>query len=426
MRTAGTRAPRGESSSRLYALLFLASFLTIVGSGIGSRPLFAMGSSLIIVVLAQAFRSRKLLNYLRITRSHVPRCLEGETLYIQLRVENQSTSHPYLVGIADRCAAIGGSVIHSLVVELPAFATAEVPYHITCDYRRGYFVLGPTTVTVPDELGIFRWRTLRNVHTDLLVCPRPLSIEKLPLLGIGTLPHVGIETVRHSGRSEVFAGVREFREGDPFRFVHWPTTLRTRKLHVKEFDRSVVTHVSVFIDLFATGETGIGNVTSVEQRLRVAATLAASAIENCHFVRLIAAKVPSESTRSAGGKLHLQSLMQWLATQSARGVGSLEDVLISELSSIRRGSTVALVLSSINIQLPRLCKILQQLRSRQVHFVAAVVEDRSYLKRYAYQTSLFEASLPMEEIATELQMAGCTVYTLWRDAEILHSLGAAV
>ena len=44
------------------------------------------------------------------------------------------------------------------------------------------------------------------------------------------------------------AGVREYRMGDPLRFVDWRATARSTMILVREFEPSVTPRVAVFLD----------------------------------------------------------------------------------------------------------------------------------------------------------------------------------
>lgn len=414
-----SRRPRAETRSRLYALLFLIAFSTIVGLGTGSQPSLVMGVALASLLVVQATRLVQAGEGIAVQRNHPPRCLEGETLAATLTLSNGGRSRYELVEVEDRFAAARSQAVCGLIVAFPPHTRTVLSTSRRCDFRRGFFLLGPVTLTFSDELGLFRRRRRIGHYTELVVCPRLVAASHVSLAGQGTRPNVGMEFLWTSGRSEQFAGVRDYREGDPWRYVHWRTSARRGGLYVKEFDRNIVTHVTIVVDLFRAGQAGLGAVTSVEQRLRTAATFCASAIERHHFVRLIAAKSPVDSTPMAGGPAQLARLMQWLAVQSARGEGHIEDVVLEELPHLRRGSTLVLVLSSTSLDLGRLAATVRMLRGRNVEIVAALIEDRTYLKLHPDQVERFAQAPPLELAAGELRVAGARVYCLERGTSVL-------
>jgi uncharacterized protein (DUF58 family) len=70
-----------------------------------------------------------------------------------------------------------------------------------------------------------------------------------------------------------FHGVREHQPGDPLRRVHWPTTARTGRLAVVEFERAFQRDVVIALDASRGTEYGAGRETTLEYAVKAAATL---------------------------------------------------------------------------------------------------------------------------------------------------------
>ncbi len=412
---------RNQLPALLLAWLFLAVVFLTTGVILRVRSHLAVGTGLLATLVFQSLRVRYQGQRLEAVRQHSPRVLEGDEVTVLVHLRNTSYFAIYLLQAFDRFRA-GSRTVRGVVGALPPLGEATFQYRTRCDFRRGLFVNGPIETELSDELGLFRIRRSIPVFTNLIVCPRPLKTESFQLLQEGTRRNVGIAIVPRTGRSEQFAGVREYREGDALRFIHWPTTARLGKPHIKEFDRSAVSEVTIVVDMFMTGQAGVGALTSFEQRLRAATTIASTAIEKCHLVRILAAIEPAETTRLGGGPRHLQYLMEWLALRMPRGKGDLAGVLNQHLSLLRRGSTLVCILSSTNTQLATLVPVLHALRRKQVLVVAVIVEDRSYLKLREEQCALFELSAPTDALVRTLRDAGAKVYLLARGDDIVTTL----
>ena len=411
-----------HSSVPLYTWLFLAGLLVTVGAFLGSPATGALGLALLAVAGSERLRLDGLERVLKIQRLHAPRCFEGESVQIRLKIRNKTHRAFDLICVADKFTAGGGRSAKGVILQLLEQSEVDLAYHQVCNFRRGLFVLGPTDFIFTDALGLFQRSVRYHVYTDLMVCPRPVRGGSLNFVGMGTLAHVGTELLRRPGRSEQFAGVRRYRSGDDMRFVHWPTSVRTGALHVKEFDLSMVTEVVVFIDFFQTGLAGLGALTSCEQRLRVAAAFVSSALLKNHRVQIIAAQQPTRISRLGGGVRHLEYLLDWLALLSPRGTGSFEEVLIEHLTQIRRGSTLVLILSSTNVNLERLDAILRLLKTRQIRVLAAVIEDQKYYKLRTDQIKTFNDAPPVEAIVARLKLAGCQIYTVEQSLDALSGM----
>jgi uncharacterized protein (DUF58 family) len=178
---------------------------------------------------------------------------------------------------------------------------------------------------VQDPLGLFAFRETCEQVSTLLVYPQALDISGQDLLGDGTVANIGEAVVRQLGRSEEFAGLRRYRGGDPPRYIHWPSTARLRVPHVKEFDRSITSQITIYCDLHLIALSGLGAATTVEYRIKAAASIAAEAVRHGHMVRVVAVKDPPDMTTMAGGRRHLTQVLDWMAMLKAEGAGSFEE-----------------------------------------------------------------------------------------------------
>ncbi|MFQ5578190.1 MAG: DUF58 domain-containing protein, partial [Anaerolineae bacterium] len=101
--------------------------------------------------------------------------------------------------------------------------------------RRGRFKLGPVTVITGDPFGLFTFTRQLPLSSHLVVYPYTIPLPYYqPLLGEIT----GGEAVHrrtHYVTTNV-AGVRDYAPGDSFNRIHWPSTARTNRLIVKEFE----------------------------------------------------------------------------------------------------------------------------------------------------------------------------------------------
>ncbi|HEX7369819.1 MAG TPA: DUF58 domain-containing protein [Rhodanobacteraceae bacterium] len=155
-----------------------------------------------------------------------------------------------------------GLTLHSLHAE-HGFCDARLAVHLTFDdgrARPGLHIAlddiqqpcplarhsGRTTITVPTDtrgwmrlprmrlsntlpFGLFRAWSWITLHQRLLVYPRPLH-DKPP--SDADAPHARI-----AGGDE-FAGLRDYRAGDPVRHIAWKASARNQHLLVREFDRA--------------------------------------------------------------------------------------------------------------------------------------------------------------------------------------------
>jgi uncharacterized protein (DUF58 family) len=92
-------------------------------------------------------------------------------------------------------------------------------------------------------------------------------------------------------RSLSSATVREHAPGDPYRWIHWPTTARQGTLHVRLFDGAPVGVWWIILDVERSVQVGAGLQGTEEHGVILAASLAARAIHLGRSVGMIAAGV---------------------------------------------------------------------------------------------------------------------------------------
>jgi len=397
----------------------------VVGLGIGSRAAFGYGSLFIILLFMEWLLDGGTVDRVLLKRHHYPRTFEGSEVDVRLAIQNPGRRAGYLVEITDSFPPSSNYHVRQLASYLPGAHAVEFGYRELCSRRRGLYVIGPARVESRDALGLFTFSTTNDELTRLLVYPQAEELNGFDVLGGGTHSNIGAEVVRHVGRSEQFERLRQYRPGDPPRLIHWRSTARLRQPHIKEFERNVVTEVTIFCDLHLAALSGLGDLTSVEYRLKAAASIAQAAIRKHHMVRVVALKEPREETRMAGGSHHLISILDWMALLKPAGTGSFEQRLVAEANLLRGSSTVVLVMSSIHVHPQDLREAISVLRHRKIMIIAVVVDERSFLKLRSEQEKYYQAALPLQELAAYLKEEGVITYTVRNQESVKERLGSA-
>jgi len=127
--------------------------------------------------------------------------------------------------------------------------------------KRGRHAPGRFAVETYWPLGMFRvWSWIHPAVTGIAY-PRPRDHGSTPP-DAGSTDDAGAQ--RRSGDEEEFAGLRDYRGGDPVRRVAWRTYARTGELHVKVFDAEDGGHCWLDWDQLA----GLGPEQRLEQLAR--------------------------------------------------------------------------------------------------------------------------------------------------------------
>lgn len=162
---------------------------------------------------------------------------------------------------------------------------AELRYPVR-PTRRGVHRLGPMTTWVTDPLGLAELERRVPGTRQLLVLPRvtPL-LGTPPALGAGegtpgaALSHQGM------GQSDVL--VREYRQGDELRRVHWRSTARRDELMVRLEERPWRGAITVLLDRRDVAHRGRGTGSSLELAVELVASICVHLIKRGEPVSLV-------------------------------------------------------------------------------------------------------------------------------------------
>ena len=240
--------------------------------------------------------------------------------------------------------------------------------------RRGTFRIEPMVVRTGDPFGFFEAAATVGRPTVVTVFPRvlPLPRWRLPnafLEGTHSAPERTLQT------TPLATTVRPYVPGDSFNRIHWRSTARLGEIQVKEFDLEQTADLWLFVDLEARVQAGEGDVSTVEEAMRVAASIAHDAILENRAVGLTTSGHRIVSIPADRGPRQRQKIMALLAAVEGDGRTPLAEVLLTGLPKLRRGMTAVVVTSSRERQWVR---ALTSLRARGVTAAVVTLDAASF------------------------------------------------
>ncbi len=240
--------------------------------------------------------------------------------------------------------------------------------------RRGTFRIEPMVVRTGDPFGFFEAAATVGRPTVVTVFPRvvPLPRWRLPnanLEGSHSAPE------RTMQATPLATTVRPYAPGDSFNRIHWRSTARLGEIQVKEFDLEQTADVWLFVDLQSDVQAGEGDVSTVEEALRVAASIAHDAILENRAVGLTTGGHRLVNIPADRGPRQRQKIMQLLAAVEGDGRTPLAEMLLTGLPRLRRGMTAVVITASRD---RRWVRALTTLRARGVAAAVVAVESTSY------------------------------------------------
>lgn len=229
--------------------------------------------------------------------------------------------------------------------------------------RRGYYQLGPLTLTSGDIFGLFT-RSVTEPHIDhVIVYPKIYPIDHL---GIPSLHPLG-ETVSEQRIFEDpvrIVGVREYTPRDSRRHIHWKATARRQELQVKVFEPTTTLKVAIFLafDSNSAAEDEEG----FELCISTAASVASYLTERRSAVGLFVNSRLADSRQPAmlppgTGTGQLIEVLEALAKVSPTASGPFEEFLQVERRALPYGTGLVFVLHRPS---PSLVALLTSLREK--------------------------------------------------------------
>jgi len=240
--------------------------------------------------------------------------------------------------------------------------------------HRGTYRIEPMVVRTGDPFGFFEAAATVGRPTIVTVFPRvvPLPRWRLPnsnLEGSHSAPERTLQT------TPLATTVRPYAPGDSFNRIHWRSTARLGEIQVKEFDLEQTADVWLFVDLQSPIQTGQGDISTVEEALRVAASIAHDAILENRAVGLTTSGHRLVSIPADRGPRQRQKIMQLLAAVEGDGGTPLAEMLLTGLPQLRRGMTAVVVTASRE---RRWVRALTSLRTRGVASAVIALDAASY------------------------------------------------
>lgn len=202
-------------------------------------------SLLIAVIVVMGSRSFEVNLRVPQTRTVVGRSIVGE---IEVRPSGPGRSPSAVVEMP-----VGESIAQFFVPSLGAQRSWNEVFAIPAR-KRGVVILGPVRTVRADPLGLLR--RVKELADPLEVIVHPQTV-RVPFDATGFQADIeGVVTAKLSSSDVSFHALRDYVPGDDRRNVHWPTTARTGRLVVRQFEETRRSHHLLLLDNQAQHWTG--------------------------------------------------------------------------------------------------------------------------------------------------------------------------
>jgi uncharacterized protein (DUF58 family) len=278
----------------------------------GLNLLFLVWGMMLFLILASGVLSELCLRKLDVRRA-MPPSVHADTPYLMgIALANEKRRLPsFSVEVED---LVGRRPIEKrcYFLKLPAGRTQETAYrHVAT--RRGRLKLSGFRLSTRFPFGLIHKSKDIEAPAELLVYPALIAVPANLLRGFASQHGRGLHKWR-SRRGEFF-GLREFRQGDDPRDIHWRTSARRGAPFVRELEDDEGQEVCLVLDNGAgTGPTPRpptpGEDTAFEGMVSLAASLACELLARGYRVGLYAR---GEEITPEGGQAQATRLLRFLA-----------------------------------------------------------------------------------------------------------------
>ncbi len=318
-----------------------------------------------------------LTTHLQLSRKMISRATEGDTLEVAAQIRNVSFLPVFNFVLEENftCTQPNQEKKSFFVSYLGLKSSCEIKYDYLC-FKRGEYKMGPFVVYFFDPLNLFFFKRIYHVYSGVVVYPQIFKIEKFPALTRSVLPWFGIETARSSGDDDEFYGVREYKEGEPVKKIHWISSARKNKLIVKQFQLQSFFGTTIIFNLEKAKNLGEGKESVAEYIIKIAASVAHYLTERGVSIELLAHIGEIVHLPFNKGQEHLENILRVLAVAQAESRISFREAFEEFARYIPNDSSLVAVMSDQDYtDLPRMVS----LYSRGVSLIPLIVVSDTFL-----------------------------------------------
>jgi len=288
------------------------------------------------------------------------RAFPGEYIELKLRVVNRKLLPLPWIQVNDEIPIEFASDISLAPGNRPGFgflskAAALLWYtgvswrhHLHCN-KRGYYILGPITVSSGDIFGFYPHSITKPLIDHIIVYPRIFPITQLGIPSLYPLGETKAERRIFEDPTRVI-GVRDYTPHDSLRHIHWKATARHQNLQVKVFEPTTTLKVALFLAVDSFESDGAHNEEDFELGISTAASIANYVTEQGSPVGLFVNTLLVDSGQSVrippgSGTNQLMNILEAMAKITPRVSGPFEEFMQSERRGLPWGTTFIFVLS---------------------------------------------------------------------------------
>jgi uncharacterized protein (DUF58 family) len=348
-----TYQPAGIAFTKVGIIVGLV--ILIAAAWFGQLPIVILCSLLVGSVTLTWLWSRYSLIRVSCHRTlNQTRVFPGDQVEIQMRVQNRKLLPLPWLQIDDVVPlrfipealqpAGSGMGFHFLskTISLLWYTGASWRQQLNCD-KRGYYQLGPVTLTSGDIFGLYSRSAVIPLIDHIIVYPRIFSLAQLAIPSLYPLGETKSDRQIFEDPTRCI-GVRDFSPGDSLRRIHWKASARYQQLKSRIYEPSTTLQVALFLAVDSFSGTVAHGEEEFELGISVAASLASHLTRQDSPVGLFVNTCQADSGKPvripAGTSTnHLVAMLEALAKITAQPSGPFQGFLAGERGGLPWGTT---------------------------------------------------------------------------------------
>jgi len=282
-RSKAPRKLRFTREGRVFLLVTLGVGAAAVNTG--NNLLYLVLGLLLSMIVLSGILSEVVLRHVRVRRRLPRRAFAGSPCLVELEVINDKTRAPsYSVELEDVVEGDATTEGRCYFLKVSPSASASGGYRLIPG-RRGALPLTGVKVRTKYPFGLFdKWRVI-ELADELLVYPALAPDAPAQLTGGVTGREVPSQ---RTGAGTEVAGLREYRDGDEARSIHWRRSASLGRMIVRERHRDASRRVTLAVDERRPDGAGEAWDARFEAMLSSVAAVAAQTLEAGAAVEVVA------------------------------------------------------------------------------------------------------------------------------------------
>ncbi len=190
---------------------------------------------------------------------------------------------------------------------------------------RGHYRTGPLMVRTTDPFGLVQLDRTFTATSEVVVTPQVFDLTRVAGGGSGgSAGEARPRRIGVVGADDVL--VREYRQGDDTRRIHWRSTARSGELMVRREEQALDPSTSVLLDTRASAHAGRGLHHSLEWAVSAVASVGLRLAADGYAVDVTTSEGPLQRAATGRGPVAADALLQQLTdlkTVKGRDLGHL-------------------------------------------------------------------------------------------------------